>query len=388
MPHEVILTRSISQKTNEDAVKSMVHDIVRRSLQSIKGWTATVHKQGEPTKNDADLWVFKRVIKYTKTSGQMAKTQKQWHQICRSLIRLGQASRFNKYPWLVSGDGVDEIYNELVAEGRVSPMARDAESPTSTNVVGKKSTTPKPIGNINTDRGDHFDHIYDRQHQLKIIHSSIIAAKESNFINRFHCVLHGDPGCGKSDILTATGKMLGIEGEAFLKFDATSTTQAGAQKILLDSDFLPPVLMVEEIEKTDEKSLRWLLGVLDHRAEIRKTNFRQNDRRSVHMLCLATVNDIKLFRSAMSGALHSRFSHEIHCPRPNREVLGMILLREVKKVSGNEDWIEPALKFCYDDMKWNDPRKIIPVCLCGRDDLLDGTYQESLLATLPPKESE
>ncbi len=142
------------------------------------------------------------------------------------------------------------------------------------NAVKKKPTiTVKSFGEVNTEPGDCFDHIFDREHQRRIILSAIIAAKESAFVNRFNCVLYGEPGCGKSDLLISTGKMLGRENEAWMKLDATSTTEAGAQRILLEAAHIPPVLIVEEIEKTDEKSLRWLLGILDQRAEIRKTNF-------------------------------------------------------------------------------------------------------------------
>lgn len=198
--------------------------------------------------------------------------------------------------------------------------------------------------------------------------------------------------CGKTEVLLGMQKMLGEENDAYLKFDATSTTEAGASRLLLEAEHIPPILFVEEIEKANENSLRWLLGVLDQRAEIRRTNFRiGNQSRNVKMLCMATVNNMNLFRNVMSGALASRFPFQVFCPRPNRQLLEKILQREVAKVKGKKEWIEPALKFCCDDEIMlrafaNDPRKVVPVCLCGKDDLLTGKYQESIKATMPPED--
>jgi hypothetical protein len=62
-----------------------------------------------------------------------------------------------------------------------------------------------------------------------------------------------------------------------------------------------------------------------------------------------------------------------------------ILEREILKSNGKTEWIEPTLKFCMDEEEINDPRKIIPICLCGRDDLLDGTYQKAIRETKKPK---
>lgn len=234
-------------------------------------------------------------------------------------------------------------------------------------------------------RGDYFSHLYDRDHQIKMVLSAIKAGIDSNFENRFHCVLYGEPACGKSEILTSVAKMLGNEGEAYFKLDATSTTMAGAQKLFFDTSFkIPNILIIEEIEKQKEDHFRWLLGLLDHRAEIRKTTAKETYQRSAKVLCLATVNNMDKFERQMEGALYSRFANKIYCPRPDRSVLKKILTRELKKSNGNLAWIEPALDFCVDKMGWNDPREILPVCLQGQDSLLDGSYQASVMATQCP----
>jgi hypothetical protein len=63
-----------------------------------------------------------------------------------------------------------------------------------------------------------------------------------------------------------------------------------------------------------------------------------------------------------------------------------ILLREVRSINGKEEWIEPTLNFCVDELGVNDPRAIIPICLCGRDKLLDGTYQNTVRKTMSQEE--
>lgn len=373
MSYSVVMTRSVGQRTNDATIERQAEEVLNVGIRGNRGrnWRYSIKPQ--PPEQEGGMWKFTCKVNFKKTAGHASKANTQWKAICAALIKAGRAGSYKKYPWVFSGTPFDGIE---------SPFENTEKSNTLIESISKNPI--KDFGEINTDRANHFNHIYDRNHQIRIIHSAIEAAKLSNFVNRYHCVLYGPPGCGKSDILISTGKMLGIENEAFMKLDATSTTEAGAQRILLESAHIPPVLIVEEIEKTDEKSLRWLLGILDHRAEIRKTNFNIGQKaRNVKMLCLATVNDIDLFKRVMSGALHSRFAHEVFCPRPDQDVMKLILEREVAKINGRTEWIEPTLDFCMGKMGWDDPRKIVPICLCGRDDLLDGSYQESLLATMP-----
>lgn len=231
-----------------------------------------------------------------------------------------------------------------------------------------------------TDTEPHFRHIFDRKEQIGIVNQAITAAIQSHFANRNHCVLYGPPACGKSDILLGFKAMYGADN--VLQFDATSTTAAGARKELRELEKIPPILICEEIEKTDEGSLRWLLGVLDTRGEIRGLNYRDSSySRDVKLLCLATVNDMDKFNNAMSGALASRFANKIKCPRPSRAVLEKILEREIAKIKGKPEWIVPAINYCVEIEGTDDPRRVIAVALCGQDKLLNGEYQGWLEAT-------
>ena len=272
----------------------------------------------------------------------------------------------------------DEFVTKTKIDGDESEPALPAA--TEPNTKGYSSRA------LSIDVGEHFSHIYERDAQIAVIQSAVKAFVDSDFYNRFHCVLWGEPACGKTEILRSFTRMLGAN--FVLELDATSTTKAGAERLLLESKTLPPVLVCEEIEKTDENSLRRLLGVLDHRGEIRKTTHNMGLRhRDVKMLCLATVNDMALFKRAMDGALASRFSHKVWCPRPSKDVLKRILAREIARMpNGNQAWIEPAVDWCVDVELTNDPRRVTTVCLSGRDALLTGEYQKLLAAVSEPGE--
>src|SRR5207253_11168735 len=140
---------------------------------------------------------------------------------------------------------------------------------------------------------------------------------------RSHCLLWGRPACGKTEILLAIERMLGRE--AVVKLDATMTSKAGAENLILELDSVPPILLIEELEKCDPANLPWLLGVLDQRGEIVKTVFRNAFRKETKCLCLATANSLDLLERVHSGALASRFPNKIPCPRPSRAVLEKIL---------------------------------------------------------------
>lgn len=359
---KLVLERRCGQRTNDHTLTKQLHFICGRAFGGARGrgWEHSVSLLAAKS-DSGGAWIFTGEITYKKIDGRVRDSNVA--QIIEFARSAGCHSQFKQYPWMITVGGEK-------AQGQEEEEANDL----------------RDYAEIGTQRGHHFDHIYGREAHISIIHSAIMAAVHSDFRNRFHCVLFGEPGCGKTDILIAVGNMLGAEGEAFVKFDGTGTTEAGAREMLMRAPYVPPVILVEEIEKAEEKSTRWLLGVLDQRAEIRRTNFRVGHQaRNVKMLCLATVNDIELFGKVHSGALASRFMNKIHCPRPDRVLLKKILEREVMKDGGRQEWIEPTLCLVHDTLKSNSPRDCISVCLCGRDALLSGKYQKYILATREPQ---
>ena len=221
----------------------------------------------------------------------------------------------------------------------------------------------------------YFSHLFGLDSHILRVRSALDAGADSSWRNRFHAALVGPPGCGKSDICESIKKALGDD--AVMKLDATATTAAGAIKELAEREILPRVIVIEEIEKAPEASMSFLLGVLDQRSEIRKTTARGTIQRDTKLLAIATVNDYGLFKKLQAGALASRFPNTVFFRRPTRETLALILAREVAKVDGDAEWITPTLDYCEDHGE-TDPRKVISLCLCGRDRWLDGTYAKML----------
>jgi SpoVK/Ycf46/Vps4 family AAA+-type ATPase len=164
-------------------------------------------------------------------------------------------------------------------------------------------------------------------------------------------------------------------------------TKAGVIELVMESDTVPGVLFIEEIEKCPENDLRWLLGVMDVRGQIRRTNYRVgNQAKNVRMVVIATANDVNLLRTVMAGALYSRFQNKIYCAPPDRQIMEQILLREVKEIKGDPKWIEPTLEFAVDKWCMDDPRDIITILSCGGERLLSGKYQIDYEATMHPLE--
>jgi MoxR-like ATPase len=228
-----------------------------------------------------------------------------------------------------------------------------------------------------------FEHLYGLDPHISRVKRAILGTIRTGWKKRLHCVLIGPPGCGKSDICRSLKEALGED--SVLEFDATSTTAAGALKELDERDELPRVLLVEEIEKADDKSLQWLLGLMDLRGEIRKTTARKNIQRDTKMICIATVNDVPTFQKLAFGALASRFANKIYFERPSRELLGRILEREVKACKGDMAWINPTLDLA-DEIDTTDPREVISLMLCGQEALLTGDFQREYRWTSPKPE--
>jgi len=236
-----------------------------------------------------------------------------------------------------------------------------------------------------------FDGLFGLDAHISRVKRAINGTIKSGWNQRLHCVLLGDPACGKSDVAHRLRKIFGDE--SVMEFDATATTMAGAIEELEGRAELPRILIVEEIEKADEKSLAWLLAFMDQRGEIRKRISKKTIQKSTKMICIATANNEEKLKAIASGALYSRFSNKIYFTRPNREVLGMILQREIDKLwkrgeTATSDWIEPTLDLGLDVLETTDPRELINLMMCGQDSLLDGSFQREMIATLRPDQAK
>lgn len=355
--HTLEIVKTGQKRSNPVKLESQINKIIDRALKRgrmQRGWRVKLQNDATyltPKMMNGE-WRWAAVLHVTNENTK--RTQQVLDRDFDQLIEdVGSAGAING--WLVE-----------YIDGRRADAKKDSR------VQGALGYAPVEIP---PDWDSHFNHIFDRESQIEILVSCIKAAIDSEFANRFHCALVGDPACGKTDTLHGVKAALGQE--AILEYDATATTQAGAIQDLDNREELPRILIVEEIEKTDPDSLRWLLGVMDHRGEIRKVTARKQIYRETRLLTLATVNDYPLFLKIMYGALASRFTYHLHFPRPDRTLLKRILEREVAKVKGDRRWIKPSLDYAESENIY-DPRKVTAICLCGREQLLDGTYQRKL----------
>lgn len=351
----VTLQRTMSRRADEQDIKEQVKDLVLHTLDKKVGncWEAGMSPVTVET-TDEDQYRFQAKVHFSRKDNRGNQAD-QFARICDVLERACVRSKYGRSPWVIVDGALANEKGEVVPRALAKP--------------------PTQYGDINLDPAEHFRHIFGRDEHIQTVIDTIQAAARSDFKQRYNVALHGPPACGKTEILNSVGNMLGEEGDAYVKFDGTAMTQAGLHSTLADLGKVPPVMIVEEIEKTDPNILRPFLGLLDGRGELRKSTHRNHTVLRMPMLCLVTVNNIKLFNSVLSGALGSRFPLQLYCPRPDRSILTKILLREVTKGNGDPAWIEPALDFC-DELEITDPRKVSAICLTGGDELLTGEFQD------------
>lgn len=363
--HEIVIRKDVERFHSEKG-RIQVEQIIEAAItphRSRRGWTASPARIEQKDKYVTAFFIIARSPVEGISVTELTNEQ-EWEDI---LLSLQSACDDTKPPNKWKLESVDKKKHEEI-------------KPDPTRAVGYADVI------IPANYMDYFSHIYGLDDQIDIIMSRIQAGIDSQWANRFHCTLVGQPASGKSETAKAIKKMLGED--AVLEYDATSTTMAGAIKDLSERPILPRILIVEEIEKTDDMSFRWLLGVMDTRAEIRKVNFRVSIHKETKLLAIVTVNNYKMFQSKMEGALASRGGEAIYFDRPNRARLEMILEREIKKVEGAKtEWIKPTLDYAL-AVGIEDPRSIIPICLAGKDKLLDYSYQMKLISTLTPDRRE
>ena len=260
----------------------------------------------------------------------------------------------------------------------------------------------------------YFRKQYDSDPQINMVVRKMRRAIENEFEYRDHCLLTGDPGCGKSYTLQLAAKMFGKD--AVLWLDGTSMTSAGIIELLKQLTVMPRFIFVEEIDKSANDAVAVLLGVMDKRGEVRKTTYRDNIQRDARVCVFATANNMDKVRKMQEGALYSRFGNPVTYNRPSESALKRILNRElddldiatcVKNNRNSENeiircekckecirrakWIAATLDWCKNNQNIMesdtlDPRFVIQMCINGQDDLLNGSYQRDIEATSPKLE--
>ena len=240
-----------------------------------------------------------------------------------------------------------------------------------------------------------FSRIYKRENHIQIIHRANVTAAMTKFDKRRHSLCWGPPGCAKTELFDSFVQFYGPD--KVLHLDSTTTTKAGLETLILNrarDGTLPPFLYLEEIEKYDLNAMHVLHAIMDQRGRVQRTNARiGNVAADAKLVVWATCNSLNKLKQFEGGAILSRFSNrkQLYCPRPDEELMRRILTREVTEMGGDEEWVEPVVRFVFDEMKTNDPREAVAL-LDGRELLLDGTYltwvRENIEAERRDRETE
>ena len=372
-------SRESERRTSDDKLRTQLDYIAVQALSGSRG-RGWAYQIGPITASQpfGSSWQFTTWIRFYRTREiEASKEQEQRAEIYAWAAAKGHDARFHEKPWVTT---LPETEREK--EREIQATEEEDISPIDPLSDEEELVSLSSISRIKQE--DFYSHLFGREAQVRVLLSSIQAACDSNMENRFHSLLFGPPGSAKTDILLSTAKLLEQHRVCHLIIDATTSTGAGIRKALLEEDaIIPDVIIVEEIEKVSKEAMHPLLGIMDERGTISQFNSRRTASRKVPALVLASANDYELLAKTESGALLSRFSNEIYCPRPNREILAKILTREVGKVKGGDlAWIEPTLEFCYDKRGITDPRMIKRICLCGKERLITGEYQKDLEMTM------
>lgn len=378
---KIVLERRVRRRMQPKTIKSHLDNAMAKAMKSGRGsgWTYNISKIHPVEEMPNGEFVYNAVVTMRTTSERSSLLEK-FPSICKRLAQAASAGGLRKAPWtIIDPEGYEEIAEKATAAERKSTRRKEL------------AQEPKELGDIIIDPANHFDRLFGREAQIRRVLAALSLAKATEYKKRPHLLFCGDPGGGKTEMTQCIQRMIGLENEAWLRYDAPSMTKAGALEDLMtaaEAGKVPPILFLEEIEKVEtDHALRWLLGLMDDRGTIQRTNYRVgNQAKNVRMVVIATCNDVSLLKKVMYGALYSRFKgNVINFPYPNRETMQAILERELIDIpEPNPCWIEKALEFGYDELGIRDPREIIAIMNVGQNGLINGMYQQDYMKTMHP----
>lgn len=391
----VTLHRKLSKQVNRDTIKQQIDYIAKRAVSGDRSqWSCKKFTVPAP-KNHAGAWLYEVELKFERPSRKRIGIQNLPGKVAKLLEVVkesGANTKFNPSPWYVVKHTSDVAILNPVG---ITSAPADPNAPMNVGDVVNFSKAltlddieiPEVLINGTDEEIEAhpaFEGIYDRAAHIRVMFSSIKTMKDTKGMRRNHVILHGLPACAKSSLFMGMQKVLPVG--SYLKLNANSTTRAGIEEIFLGKlkvTGVPPIIFNEELEKTLEAILTTWLSILDERAEVRKLNFRTSDQTEARVLCFATANDKLLFDRLMGGrpghpgAISSRFTKSLYVPRPSWNVMEKILLRDIKRYGGKEDWAPKCIDIAK-EMGTNDPRTVLSY-LDGGDRLMDGSYKADLL---------
>jgi hypothetical protein len=393
---EPVATRQIAEIIKEVSTSKWKLELVSGNDQNASQWY-TAHGT-YPT----SVSIFFKLIGPNSVNADIEKNDR--------LVQLAESAKGNqrtRREWtLYAVDG--EKFVPLTARAKVEMAQQRADGKSTVSYADVTMPSPEEIEVI-------FEDVVGCGPQIRMLVARVKEALDSNFEYRSHALLIGKPGAGKSFTLLNAKDMFPQDG-AIMWIDGTAMTSAGIIDALKDAETMPRFMFIEEIDKADAAACSVLLGVMDKHGEIRKTTYRDKVEKECRCVVFATANSMERMRKIADGALLSRFGgNPIVYQRAEDDALRIILHMELDRVGKamcckpvekvqkdgstkevmcgtckeckrRNKWIDAALKFSNEQKTilvadTRDPRFIIDMTINGGDRLIDGTYQEDLLAT-------
>lgn len=362
---DLVIERVSSNKLNDKKLEEQVNEITaaadkRQQSNGVVGKHSKVH--GPEQRPDGYYYTFK--VRLTKENFRSETAAMKCLEHAKKFVTRAAEAR----QWRVPGDAADVAERKAVAENRGTFVAE----PLDKKVMEK-----------------YFSGIYERDAHIRLIHRGVQTAVNSNWEERNHVLLYGQPAAAKTILfkrLKDWYEHREPEVERIAMINSVTMSKVGLESWLLEKardGLLPEIICFDEIEKFNMDNLVCLLALMDDQATISRTNARIGRQTAVaKVMVWATCNDIDKLRDFNRGALFSRFTKRFPCVRPSRELMLEIMKKKLEKRAErgqkiNLLWAEAAVNYAFDKMGTNDPRSILGL-LDGEDALLDGSYFQDL----------
>lgn len=413
--HTVLIRRQCDKnprKSLKEQIDYILNVAIRGARKEQQKWKCQKIEKDEKTTENG--WIGQAILHIEKTGGRGRggdAEAKQWDKILEMIAKAGRHACWRNENWDIVSEE-DEDFNEAPGNSLSEKKNPEDKKNKSVKVAPGVQTVLVPDHVLTweelrekfphellqdesgaaIDNHPNFKGIYGRAPFIRIMLSSIWSFLLSEGEKTSHQLLYGLPACAKTKVLSGVCDLFGPG--SYLKLDSTNFTRAGFEKLIFkELKEVPKFIVMEEIEKADEGTLAMWLGGMDDRHEFRKVNFHNVLVRQVYFMGMATANDKAKFDRMMggspngdAGALSSRFSIQLNCPRPSEEEMRQILIRELPKINGSPEWIDPCMELASSEfMGTNDPREIIGY-LDGRERLLTGKHQSDILFAAGKKE--
>lgn len=388
------ICRKNGKRVNPEKLKERLTPIIARATTSL--WEAEEYKIDGPFLLKDGHWVYDVIVTFNRNrkTSDTVKTEKEMDDIIASITEAGASTAFAKYPWYVDSSECSwDTTRRLNETDAVVEEEKENDEDVSGIIDFERAipledlNVPDVLINGSDDEIEShpdFAGLFNRAAHIRVIFSSIHTMKVTDGQRRNHGLLYGLPACAKSTLLKGTQKVLGPGG--YLSINSNSATKAGIEKIFLHhvkQVGLPPILFIEEIEKTQEAILTTWLSIMDDRGEVRKVNNRTAAYADARVLCFATANDKVLLDRLMGGrpkhpgALSSRFTKKLYVPRPDWETMKRILMRDISLYGGRAEWADKCIEIAK-ELGTNDPRTVLSL-LDGGDRLMNGLYKQDIM---------